>query len=135
MNQFRIHNRRYRILMVFITLVALLFVRTIPLHTHNPHNHQDSSAQTSALDEQHFEIHASAFEADQEHQVAAKIDLSADVLAKNLGFNSLLDAALTFFAILFFFTPTISNPWSVHFGLPVTTRGIAFRPPLRAPPL
>ena len=133
-----IHNRRHRSWRVFITLVALLFVQTFPLHMHGPHAHHPQFVQDGTLEQHghHAEIHvASADETDAAHDVATKIDLSAAAVVKHLKFSDMLIAVFAFLAVLFFPLPVNAHRWSMVLASPFTTRGIAFRPPLRAPPL
>lgn len=138
MNQFRIHKRRNRILMVFMTIMALLFIQTLPLHAHNPLGHHTQLDQMGMPDkhEHHSEIHIGSSDVNDEmHGPATEIKLSADVLVKNLKFNDAPVAVLIFFTLLF--VPLLSGGyrWPINLEVPFTTRGIAFRPPLRAPPL
>jgi hypothetical protein len=124
--------------MVFMTIMALLFVQTLPLHAHNPHGHHQQLDQMGVLDkhEHHSEIHISSSDAnDEEHGPATEIDLSAPAVIKNLKFSDTLVAVLTFFAFLLVPLLISSNRWPIILEAPFTTRGIAFRPPLRAPPL
>lgn len=137
MNQFRIHNRRNRILMVFMAIMALLFVQTLNLHAHNPHGHHTQLDQMGMLDnhEHHSEIHiGSSNTNDEAHGPATEIDLSAKAIVKNFKFSDTLVAVLTFFAFLFVPLLVGGYRWSIGLEAPFTTRGTAFRPPLRAPP-
>jgi hypothetical protein len=139
MNLFRIHNRRNRILMVFMTIMALLFIQTLPLHAHNPHGHHTQLDQMGMLDnhEHHSEIHVGSSDVNDEvHGPATEIKLSADVVVKNLKFGDApAIAVLTFFIILFVPLLTGGYRWPINLEVLFITRGIAFRPPLRAPPL
>ena len=126
--------------MIFLTIVALLFLQTLPLHTHSPHHdhHHEKLDQAGMLDEHehHSEIHIASFDVngDKDHGLATEIDLTAEAAVKNSNFNHTLVAILSFVVVLFVpFTISI-NRWSISLEFPFTTRGIAFRPPLRAPP-
>ena len=138
MRQSCLVNRRNQAWMVFITLAALLFVQTFPLHMHGPHDHHPQLAQDGTLEkhEHHAEIHvASSDETDAAHGVATKIDLSAAAVVKNLKFSDAPIAIFAYLVVLFLPLPVNAHRWSMVLASPFTTRGIAFRPPLRAPPL
>lgn len=139
MNQFRIHNRRNRLLMVFMAVMALLFVQTLPLHVHSSHDHHKQLDQVGMLDnhEHHSEIHVASSDAnnEEEHDPATEIDLSADAVVKNLKFSDTLVAVLFLSVILLVPLLVRAYYWPVNLEVSFTTRGIAFRPPLRAPPL
>ena len=138
MNQFRIHNRRNRLLMVFMAVMALLFVQTLPLHVHSPHDHRKQLDQVGMLDNHaHPEIHVASSDAniEGEHDLATEIDLSADAVVKNLKFSDTLVAVLFLSVILLVPLLVRAYYWPVNLEVSFTTRGIAFRPPLRAPPL
>ena len=137
MNLSYIHNRRNPTLMVFMTVITLLFVQSFALHGHDSDDHHGQIEQINVLDnhEHHAEIHAVFSNVnDEDHGISTEMDLSAETLIKNLKFNNTLTAVLTFFVILF--VPLLINThrWSISLASPFTTRGIAFRPPLRAPP-
>src|SRR3569833_2889406 len=89
MNQFRIHHRHNRILIVFMIIMALLFIQTLPLHVHSPHDHHKQLDQMGMLDkhERHSEIHvgSSDLNNEEEHGPATEIDLSADAVGGGLG--------------------------------------------------
>jgi hypothetical protein len=124
--------------MVFTVLAALLFVQTFPLHMHGPHDHHPQTGQAGSADEhEHYaEIHTAASdETDAAHGAATKIDLSAAAVMKNLKFCDAPMAIFAFLAVLFLPLPINAHRWSMVLASPFTTRGIAFRPPLRAPPL
>lgn len=137
MNRSSIYNRRNRILMVFVTIVALLFVQGLPLHAHNPHDHHEQLDQMGMLGEHehHVDIHVGSSDVnDEDHGPTTEIDLSAEAIVKNIKLVDVPGAALILFVVLFVPLLTSVNRWLITFESLFTTRSIAFRPPLRAPP-
>lgn len=130
-----IHKRHKRTVTVFMAVMALLFAQTLPLHAHNAADHHQP-LQQMGIPEHHSEIHVATSDVnDKSHSTLSEIDLSAEAVVKRLTFNDSLLATLTFFAILFIPLLISTARWSATLQRPFTTRGIAFRPPLRAPPL
>ena len=121
-------------------IMALLFIQTLPLHVHSPHDHHKQFDQMGMLDkhERHSEIHvgSSDLNNEEEHGPATEVDLSADAVVKNLKFSDTVVAVL-FLYIIILLVPLLvrAHYWLANLEVSFTTRGIAFRPPLRAPPL
>lgn len=122
--------------MVFIAIMALLFAQALPLHAHNPHDRHNPPDRLGMPDK--HEHHAATHIADvndEAHGPATEIDLSTHAIIKNLKSSDTLIAVLTFIAILFVPLLINGNRWSIRPAAPLAAGGMAFRPPLRAPPL
>ncbi|MDZ4262677.1 MAG: hypothetical protein U1B30_10140 [Pseudomonadota bacterium] len=133
MKQPRTNNRHSRILIVIMTITALLFVQTLLLHTHSPHDH---SSQISVLDQHHNQIHIAATDINNHgDELTSEIDLSTKAVAKNIKFSNMLLAVLSLFVILF--TPLLvsNRAWLIKRETPFNNFSLLLRPPLRAPPL
>ena len=125
-------------MMLFMGIIALLFAQTLPLHAHNPQEHHKQLERMGVLDghEHHSEIHIDIFDMDdEEHKSQNAIDLSAQAVVKNIKFSDLPVAALIILALLVIPLLCGARRWPAHYSYSLITRGIAFRPPLRAPPL
>jgi hypothetical protein len=133
MTQPRTNNRHSRILIVIMTITALLFVQTLLLHTHSPHDH---SSQISVLDQHHSEIHIAATDIDDHaDELTNEIDLSAKAVVKNIKFSNMLLAVLTLFIIMFAPLLISNRAWLIKRETPFNSFSLLLRPPLRAPPL
>lgn len=122
--------------MVFVSVIALLFMQTLPLHAHKPHDHPKQVDQMGMMDnhELHSRIHmVSTNVNDGMHSPAIEIDLSVEGIVKDLKFNGTL-AVLAFFIILLIPLLASKKYWLINRETPFITSSIAFRPPLRAPP-
>jgi len=131
-------NCRYRALTVLISILALLFVQAMPLHAHSPHAHHDQLDPTLVLDahDHHPEVHIwSSNASDNVHGPTTEIDLTGQAVIKNLKFDNTPLAIIFLLAVIFVTFIASGHRWSFNIESPFTTRGIAFRPPLRAPPL
>ncbi len=134
MKRRRTHPHFKPLWMAYFTILALLFVQNLPLHSHLTHSQHDSSALTEvAVDGASIHIMPSDTN-DLLYGPDSEFELSSDGVVKNLKLNDTLFVALSFGIILFVTLLSRGQNYSSCFTAPLISRKVRFSPPLRAPP-
>jgi len=130
-----ISNQFMPFVMVYFTIMALLFVQTLPLHSHSPHDHSHPHLAGDTPHHHHAEIHIMPSDAsDHIHGPDTEIDLSTDVLVKDIKPIDNLFVAIIFTIVLFAILLVGNRYRAIFLTSSFTSSGINFRPPPRAPP-
>lgn len=130
-----ISNRFMPFIVVYITIMALLFVQTLPLHSHSPHDHSHLNPADASQHTHHAEIHFMPSDANDDiHGPDTEIDLSADALVSDIKPSDNLFTAIILYIVLFTLLLVSSQHRSTFLTPSFSSNGTSFRPPPRASP-
>ncbi|MCF6218463.1 MAG: hypothetical protein L3J94_06865 [Gammaproteobacteria bacterium] len=131
----RTHTHFKPLWMAYLTILALLFVQNLPLHSHLTHSQQHDSAALEEPAEGGVSIHIMPSDTnDLLYGPDSEFELSSDGAVKNLKLNDSLFVMLLFGIILFVTLLSRGQEYSSCFTAPYSSQKARFTPPPRAPP-
>ncbi len=134
MNRRYTHKRIKPVWIAYFTILALLFVQNLPLHSHLTHNHYAPSTLAESA-EGGAAIHIMPSDSnDLLYGPDSEFELSSDGVVKNIKLNDSLFITLFFSVVLFAALLNRGQYFSRYFTAPFTRRRACFTPPPRAPP-
>ncbi len=135
MNRRHTHKHFKPFWMVYITILALLFVQNLPLHSHITHSQPHNSSTLAEPAEGGASIHIMPSDSnDLLYGPDSEFELSSDGVVKNLKLNDSLFVTLLLSMVIFATLLNRGQYFSRCFTTPFTSRRACFTPPPRAPP-
>lgn len=118
-------------LWVFYLAIALVFIQGAQLHVHF-YDHDPLTSEHAHHEQAHFNHDSLVIE---HPDTVAEIDLSQQGFLKSISFGSLIIAF--FVTVIVILSPRLLTRvhWRYEHHVPLVSRSLSLRPPLRAPPL